>query len=283
MNTENTKNETKGYRGKMEGTAFTILVTIGVCHFLNDMIQSIIPSIYPIIKDKFGFTFAQIGVITLIFQLTSSILQPFTGRYADRHPQPYALTTGMCFTLAGLLMMAAANSFWMILLSVCIIGLGSSIFHPEASRVAQMASGGKKSLAQSIFQVGGNGGNAIGPLLAALIILPFGQGAIGWFAIVAILAAIIMMRIGNWYKAKLAYVTTHPASKLSAGPNLPKSKVHMAMFILVVLIFSKYFYLSCMTSYFTFFLIDKFGISVQSSQLCLFAFLAASAIGTLGG
>lgn len=283
MNTENTKNKTKGYSGKMEGTAFTILVTIGVCHFLNDMIQSIIPSIYPIIKDKFGFTFAQIGVITLIFQLTSSILQPFTGRYADRHPQPYALTTGMCFTLAGLLMMAAANSFWMILISVCIIGLGSSIFHPEASRVAQMASGGKKSLAQSIFQVGGNGGNAIGPLLAALIILPFGQGAIGWFAIVAILAAIIMMRIGNWYKAKLAYVTTHPASKLSAGPNLPKSKVHMAMFILVVLIFSKYFYLSCMTSYFTFFLIDKFGISVQSSQLCLFAFLAASAIGTLGG
>lgn len=283
MNIRKAGSKIKGISGKMEGTAFSILVIIGICHFLNDMIQSIIPSIYPIIKDKFGFSFAQIGVITLIFQLTSSILQPFTGRYADRHPQPYALTVGMCFTLAGLLMLASANSFWMISLSVCIIGLGSSVFHPEASRVAQMASGGKKSLAQSIFQVGGNGGNAIGPLLAALIILPFGQEAIGWFALVAILAAAIMGQVGNWYKAKLAYATTHPTNKPSICLDLPKSKIHTAMFILVVLIFSKYFYLSCMTSYFTFFLMDKFGISVQSSQLCLFVFLAASAIGTLGG
>ena len=232
-----------------EGTVYAVLFAISFTHLLNDMIQSVIPAIYPMIKDKYGFSFAQIGMITLAFQMTSSILQPFTGRYADRHPRPYALAVGMGFTLAGLLMLAWADGYAWIVTAVSVIGLGSSVFHPEASRVAQMASGGKKSLAQSIFQVGGNGGNALGPLLAALIVLPHGQGAIAWFGVAAV----------------------------SAG------RVRMAMGILVVLIFSKYFYIACMTNYFTFFLMDRFGVSVRESQLCLFAFLAALAVGTLAG
>lgn len=266
-----------------EGTAYSILFIISISHLLNDMIQSVIPSIYPILKDKFDFSFAQIGIITLVFQMTSSILQPFTGLYADRHPRPYSLSIGMCFTLTGLILLSLADRFHLILLSVGIIGLGSSIFHPEASRVAQMASGGKKSLAQSIFQVGGNGGSAIGPLLAALIILPFGQHSIGWFAVAAILAALLLFKVGNWYKAKLIDAVKHVQKKVTPYATVSKRKVHIAMFILVMLIFSKYFYISCMTSYFTFFLMDKFHLSVGSSQLCLFAFLGALAIGTLAG
>lgn len=267
----------------MEGTVYSILIICGISHFLNDMIQSIIPSIYPIIKDKFDFSFAQIGIITLMFQMASSILQPFTGLYADKHPRPYALSVGMCFTLIGLLMLAFSENYLLILLSVSIVGLGSSVFHPTASRVAQLASGGRKSLAQSIFQVGGNGGSAIGPLLAALIILPFGQHAISWFALAALLAALIMIRLGAWYKARLVYVVTHPQKNVTLSNDISKRAKYGALFILVLLIFSKYFYTSCITSYFTFFLIDKFGISVQASQLCLFVFLAAFAIGTVAG
>ncbi len=267
----------------MEGTVYSILIICGISHFLNDMIQSIIPSIYPIIKDKFDFSFAQIGIITLMFQMASSILQPFTGLYADKHPRPYALSVGMCFTLIGLLMLAFSENYLLILLSVSIVGLGSSVFHPTASRVAQLASGGRKSLAQSIFQVGGNGGSAIGPLLAALIILPFGQHAISWFALAALLAALIMIRLGAWYKARLVYVVTHPQKNVTLSTDISKRAKYGALLILVLLIFSKYFYTSCITSYFTFFLIDKFGISVQASQLCLFVFLAAFAIGTVAG
>ena len=267
----------------MEGTVYSILIICGISHFLNDMIQSIIPSIYPIIKDKFDFSFAQIGIITLMFQMASSILQPFTGLYADKHPRPYALSVGMCFTLIGLLMLAFSENYLLILLSVSIVGLGSSVFHPTASRVAQLASGGRKSLAQSIFQVGGNGGSAIGPLLAALIILPFGQHAISWFALAALLAALIMIRLGAWYKARLVYVVTHPQKNVTLNNDISKRSKYGALLILVLLIFSKYFYTSCITSYFTFFLIDKFGISVQASQLCLFVFLAAFAIGTVAG
>lgn len=267
----------------MEGTVYSILIICGISHFLNDMIQSIIPSIYPIIKDKFDFSFAQIGIITLMFQMASSILQPFTGLYADKHPRPYALSVGMCFTLIGLLMLAFSENYLLILLSVSIVGLGSSVFHPTASRVAQLASGGRKSLAQSIFQVGGNGGSATGPLLAALIILPFGQHAISWFALAALLAALIMIRLGAWYKARLVYVVTHPQKNVTLSNDISKRAKYGALFILVLLIFSKYFYTSCITSYFTFFLIDKFGISVQASQLCLFVFLAAFAIGTVAG
>ena len=267
----------------MEGTVYSILIICGISHFLNDMIQSIIPSIYPIIKDKFDFSFAQIGIITLMFQMASSILQPFTGLYADKHPRPYALSVGMCFTLIGLLMLAFSENYLLILLSVSIVGLGSSVFHPTASRVAQLASGGRKSLAQSIFQVGGNGGSAIGPLLAALIILPFGQHAISWFALAALLAALIMIRLGAWYKARLVYVVTHPQKNVTLSNDISKRAKYGALLILVLLIFSKYFYTSCITSYFTFFLIDKFGISVQASQLCLFVFLAAFASGTVAG
>ena len=266
-----------------EGTMYSMLVICGISHFLNDMIQSIIPSIYPIIKDKFDFSFAQIGIITLVFQMTSSILQPFTGLYADRHPRPYALSIGMCFTLTGLLILAFADNYLLILLAVSIVGFGSSVFHPTASRVAQLASGGRKSLAQAIFQVGGNGGSALGPLLAALIILPFGQHAISWFAIAALLAAIIMVRLGAWYKERLVYSVKHPQKATGLNTHISKRAKYGALGILILLVFSKYFYTSCITSYFTFFLIDKFGITVQASQICLFVFLAAFAIGTLAG
>ena len=266
-----------------EGTVYSILVICGISHFLNDMIQSIIPSIYPILKDKFDFSFAQIGIITLVFQMTSSILQPFTGLYADKHPRPYALSIGMCFTLTGLLVLAFAEYYWAILIAVSVVGFGSSVFHPTASRVTQLASGGKKSLAQSIFQVGGNGGSALGPLLAALIVLPYGQHSISWFAIAAMLAALIMIRLGTWYKAKLQYVVNHPQKTVGLNNNISKRAKYGALAILILLVFSKYFYTSCITSYFTFFLIDKFGVSVKASQLFLFVFLAAFAIGTVAG
>lgn len=283
MNIKSIGNKIKGHPTMTEGTMYSMLVICGISHFLNDMIQSIIPSIYPIIKDKFDFSFAQIGIITLVFQMTSSILQPFTGLYADRHPRPYALSIGICFTLTGLLMLAFADNYLLILLAVSIVGFGSSVFHPTASRVAQLASGGRKSLAQAIFQVGGNGGSALGPLLAALIILPFGQHAILWFAIAALLAAIIMVRLGAWYKERLVYSVKHPQKATGLNTHISKRAKYGALGILILLVFSKYFYTSCITSYFTFFLIDKFGITVQVSQICLFVFLAAFAIGTLAG
>ena len=283
MNIKSIGNKIKGHPTMTEGTMYSMLVICGISHFLNDMIQSIIPSIYPIIKDKFDFSFAQIGIITLVFQMTSSILQPFTGLYADRHPRPYALSIGMCFTLTGLLLLAFAGNYLLILLAVSIVGFGSSVFHPTASRVAQLASGGRKSLVQAIFQVGGNGGSALGPLLAALIILPFGQHAISWFAIAALLAAIIMVRLGAWYKERLVYSVKHPQKATGLNTHISKRAKYGALGILILLVFSKYFYTSCITSYFTFFLIDKFGITVQASQICLFVFLAAFAIGTLAG
>lgn len=272
-----------GRQRSAEGTAYAILFTIGTCHLLNDMIQSVIPALYPLLKDKYGFTFAQIGIITLVFQTTSSVLQPFVGQYADRHPQPYSLAAGMCFTLLGLVALAFAPGFAPILLSVALIGCGSSVFHPEASRVAQMASGGRKSLAQSIFQVGGNGGSAVGPLLTALIVIPFGQHAVGWFALAALVAVALLVRIGRWYAGMIAAIMSRRAQRAAAAGTLPKAKVRAAMGILVLMIFSKYFFNACMTSYFTFYLIDKFGVSVQQSQYCLFAYLAAFAAGTLLG
>ena len=251
----------KGHPHVQKGTAYTILFAMGFCHLLNDMIQSVIPAMYPVLKDNFGFTFAQIGIITLVFQLTSSVFQPFVGQYADRRPQPYSLSAGMCFTLTGLLLLAFASNFFLILLAVAIIGCGSSVFHPEASRVAQIASGGRKSLAQSIFQVGGNGGSAIGPLLASAI----------------------LVRVGYWYKLTLSQTGMSHRTRQTTSCNLSKKAIRNALIILVIMLFSKYFFISCMTSYFTFFLIEKFGITVQQSQLCLFAFLAALAIGTLLG
>lgn len=258
---------------------------MGFCHFLNDMIQSVIPAMYPLLKDKFGFSFAEIGIITLVFQLTSSIFQPFIGLYSDRHPHPYSLAAGMCVTFAGLLALSFAPDFMLILLSVALIGCGSSVFHPEASRLTQFASGGKKSLAQSIFQVGGNGGSAFGPLLAAWLVIPFGQHAVGLLGTAALLAVFLLACAGRWYGRVLSTVTVPvpDAGSRKASAPLPDSKVRFAMFVLVLMLFSKYFFNACMTSYFTFFLIEKFGITVQQSQLCLFAYLAAFAVGTLLG
>ena len=264
-------------------TVYPILLLVSVTHLLNDMMQSVIPAVYPLLKAKFGFSFAQIGLITLVFQMTSSILQPFVGRYADRHPRPYSLAAGMCFTLAGLFALALAPGFAPILLAVALIGWGSSIFHPESSRVAQLASGGRKGLAQSIFQVGGNAGSAFGPLLAALVVIPYGQTSIMWFAPAALLAIGILLRIGNWYKRQLNAATAAPVTATAAAAELPRRKIRRALLILTVLVFSKYFYIACMTNYFTFFLMDKFAFSVQDAQYSLFAFLAASAAGTVIG
>jgi len=268
---------------QVERTTFMVLFAISLAHMLNDAVQSVVPSIYPMIKDDFGLSFAQIGIVTLVFQMTSSILQPFVGRYADRHPSPYALTLGMCFTLCGLLLLAFSGNFMMIIFSVSVIGMGSSIFHPEASRVAQLAAGRKKGLAQSIFQVGGNGGGAVGPLLAAIIVLPHGQRSIVWFGIAAVIGGIVVARVGKWYSRKIASNITKELKKSRSLLALSPKQINRAMLVLVILTFSKQFYLASMTSYFTFFLIDKFGMSIQNSQLCLFAFLAASAVGIIAG
>ena len=264
-------------------TVYPILFMVSAAHLLNDMMQSVIPAVYPLLKENFGFSFTQIGVITLVFQMTSSLLQPLMGRCADLHPRPYSLATGMCFTLAGLLTLAAAGGFLPILLAVALIGWGSSVFHPESSRVSQLASGGRKGLAQSIFQVGGNAGSATGPLLAALIVIPFGQRAIGWLALAALLAIGLLKRIGDWYKERLSIAPRHTTAGAGESCGLSEGKIRTAMFILTVLVFSKYFYIACMTNYFTFFLMDKFTVSVQDAQYCLFGFLAASAAGTVIG
>ncbi|WP_294205874.1 MFS transporter [uncultured Chryseobacterium sp.] len=262
---------------------YPILFMISFSHFLNDLIQSTIPSLYPILKGEFRLSFAQIGIITLVFQLTASIFQPFVGYYTDKKPNPRSLAIGMGLSMAGLLLLAAAHQYYVILISVALIGMGSSVFHPEASRVAQLASGGQKGLAQSIFQVGGNSGSAIGPLLVALIVLPLGQGYVGLFAVAALIGMIVLWRIGNWYAEKLALkkAVSHPETVITV--QLPRRKILFSISILLALVFSKYIYLASMTNYFTFFLIDKFHISVQDSQLYLFMFLAAVAVGTLLG
>lgn len=277
------KSSDRKYGGSGDGTAFIILFSIGFAHLLNDMIQSVIPAMYPLLKESYGFTLGQIGLITFVIQMTSSVFQPFVGLYADRHPRPYSLAVGMMFTFSGLLVLAFARTFGLILIAVGIIGCGSAVFHPEASRVAQMASGGRKSLAQSIFQVGGNGGSAAGPLLAALVVIPYGQESVAWFSVVAFAALIILLGIGRWYGGRIASGYGAAPGAVASGAVYPARTVRFAMSILVIMIFSKYFFISCMTSYFTFFLIDKFDLSVQQSQVCLFAFLGALAAGTLAG
>lgn len=271
-------------RGVNEETVYAILLTISFSHLLNDTIQSLIPSIYPMVKDSFRLSFAQIGLITLVFQLAASLLQPFVGLYTDKKPQPFSLATGMGFTLIGLVCMAYAPSYAWVLVSVGLIGVGSSVFHPEASKVAYMASGGKRGLAQSIFQVGGNAGSAAGPLLAALIIVPFGRSSVAWFSTLALLAIGILFWIGRWYRGNMHRIRLKKvALQNGAQPVLSQRKITVSVGILLVLIFSKYFYLASMSSYFTFYLIDKFGLSVQSAQLHLFFFLFATAVGTFFG
>jgi MFS transporter, FSR family, fosmidomycin resistance protein len=259
------------------------LFAISFSHLLNDTIQSLIPSIYPIVKDNYDLNFTQIGMITLTFQLAASLLQPIVGFYTDKKPQPFSLAAGMGVSLTGLIVLAFAHHYHMVLISVALIGIGSSIFHPEASKVAYMASGGKRGLAQSIFQVGGNTGSAIGPLMAALIIVPHGQEHILWFSLLALLAIIVLYRIGMWYNLNMHLIRPKKIPGASKANRLPARKVALAVTILLVLIFSKYFYLACMSSYYTFFLIDKFNVSVQTAQVHLFIFLAAVAAGTFIG
>lgn len=267
----------------LSATAYPVLFAISFSHLLNDTIQSLIPSIYPIVKDNYDLNFTQIGMITLTFQLAASLLQPMVGFYTDKRPQPFSLAAGMGVSLTGLIVLAFAHHYHMVLISVALIGIGSSIFHPEASKVAYMASGGKRGLAQSIFQVGGNTGSAIGPLMAALIIVPHGQEHILWFSLLALLAIIVLYRIGMWYNVNMHLIRPKKIHGAAKENRLPVRKVALAVTILLVLIFSKYFYLACMSSYYTFFLIDKFNVSVQTAQLHLFIFLAAVAAGTFIG
>lgn len=264
-------------------TVFSILFAISIGHFLNDMMQSVIPAVYPLIKDHFQLTFTEIGLITLTFQLTASLLQPFVGLYTDRTPLPFSLAIGMGFTFTGLYLVSIATSFSFLLLSVGLIGVGSSVFHPESSRVAHMASGGKKGLAQSIFQVGGNAGSALGPLLAALVVMPYGMQGVGWISVAALVGMVLLWQVGKWYSRNLHLKPTKHMSGGSARPALSRRRIMTALGVLLLLIFSKYFYLASMTSYFTFFLIDKFRISAEQSQIYLFAFLAAVALGTIIG
>jgi Arabinose efflux permease len=265
-------------------TVYPILFTISFTHFLNDMMQAVIPAVYPFFKSEFHLTFTQIGLITLTFQCTASLLQPFVGFYTDRTPRPYSLAIGMGCTLLGLIALSLASHFFMILVAVSLIGMGSSVFHPESSRVAHLASGGKKGLAQSIFQLGGNAGAALGPLLTALIVVPYGQHSILWFALAAILAIAVLIRIGSWYKDHLEESRKGKAKAAPVErPTLSRSTVIGSLVILLVLIFSKYFYMASMSSYFTFYLINKFHVTVQQSQIYLFIFLGAVAAGTLLG
>ncbi|SEQ42547.1 MFS transporter, FSR family, fosmidomycin resistance protein [Faunimonas pinastri] len=264
-------------------TTVSILAAISVAHMLNDTMQSLIPAIYPLLKASFDLTFTQIGYITLTFQLTSSLFQPVVGVYTDRNSRPYSLAVGMGFTLIGLLLLSVAGTFPLLLLAAGLVGLGSSVFHPESSRVARMASGGRYGLAQSVFQVGGNAGSAIGPLLAAFIVLPWGQRSVAWFSAIALLAMVLLTYVGNWYKTH----NRSKAKKASALPEatsaLPRRTVWISVCVLLALIFSKYFYLSSLTSYYTFYLISKFHVSVQNAQLHLFVFLGAVAVGTIVG
>lgn len=266
-----------------ENTVFSVLVIVSLSHLLNDMLQSVVPSVYPILKESFGFSFAKIGLITLVYQCTSSILQPLTGYFADKHPRPYSLSVGMLFSFCGVLMLAFSSSYALILIAVSLIGFGSSMFHPTASRLVQIASGGRKSLAQSVFQVGGSTGTAVGPLLAALIVLPFGQNAISVFAVAAILASALLLKAGAWYAARLKTALQSRKKQSAVADTLSHKAKVWILSLLVLLVFSKHFYTACITNYYTFFIMEKFGQSVRFSQICLFIFLGCSAAGTLIG
>ena len=270
-----------------EGTRFRVLGALSFSHFLNDMMQSLILALYPMLKADFSLSFAQIGVITRMFQFTASLLQPLVGIYTDRRPQPYALTVGMGFTLVGLLVLAVAPSYGFVLLAAMLVGTGSSVFHPESSRMARLASGGRHGLAQSIFQVGGNAGQAMGPLAAAWIIIPFGRHSVAGFSAVALIAMGVLWTVGNWYVAQRAAATATGAVKAAAraviGPAISRRRVVISVAILMVLVLSKNFYVTSLSSYYTFYLMDKFGLSVSSAQTCLFVLLFSVAAGTLLG
>ena len=265
------------------GVAVAVLAAISFSHLLNDLIQSLVPAIYPILKQSFALSFAQIGLITLMFNFTASLLQPVVGMYTDRKPLPYSLAAGMGFTLVGLLLLSVAGHYAVLLLAAGLIGMGSSVFHPEASRVARMASGGRYGLAQSVFQVGGNAGSAMGPLLAAFVVVQGGQGRVAWFSGVALLAAFVLLNIGHWYRRQVTALRGRARAAASAVASLPRGRVAASIGILLMLLFSKYFYMASLNSYFTFYLMHRFGLSIEAAQLHLFAFMAAVAVGTFAG
>jgi FSR family fosmidomycin resistance protein-like MFS transporter len=263
------------------GPAYVVLGSISFSHFLNDTMQSLIPSVYPILKASYALDFAQIGLITLAFQFTASLLQPVVGHFTDKKAQPFSLALGMGFTFFGLLLLSVATRYPVILIAAALVGLGSAVFHPESARIARLASGGRYGFAQSVFQVGGSFGSSMGPVLAALIVVPFGQPSIAWFSSIAFLAIVILWRIGLWYRPQIA------AKKFAAAaphPDAPDSRrVRIALVVLVALLFSKQLYVSSLSSYYMFYLIDKFGVSTQGAQIYLFIFLAANAVGAFFG
>ncbi len=265
---------------RSEKTVYSILLAISFSHLLNDMIQSLLPAIYPILKSNFHLDFAKIGLITLTTQLTASLLQPLIGLFTDRKPKPYSLPFGMGFTLVGLALLSMASNYAFVLTAAGLIGMGSAVFHPESSRVARMASGGQHGLAQSVFQVGGNLGSSLGPLLAAFIVIPRGQSSIIWFTLAALLAIVLLANVGAWYKRRGSLTRVRKAIK---HPELSSRRVAVSIGVLIALMFSKFFYLSSLSSYYTFFLISKFHVSVQSAEIHLFTFLGAVAAGTIAG
>lgn len=272
--------EGSGKSQALTATVFTVIAAISFSHFLNDLMQALLPAIYPMLKEDFGLTFGQVGLLTLTFQFTASLLQPVVGIYSDRHPLPYSMAFGMGSTLAGLLLLSTAKQFPFLVLAAALVGLGSAVFHPEASRVARMAAGMRPGFAQSVFQVGGNFGSALGPLLAAFIVLPFGQGSIAWFSLVAVLAMFVLFKVGTWYKGHLARLLYRGHGVLV---NLSQRRIVMSVLILVVLTFSKAVYGASLGSYYTFFLIERFEVSIRDSQLLLFVYMAAVAVGTIIG
>lgn len=266
----------------VQKTLFSVLFAISFAHLLNDLIQAIIPSVYPILKEKYHLSFSQIGLITFAFQFSASILQPFVGYYTDKHPKPFSQIYGMLFSLAGIVSLSFANNFNWIVISVMLIGTGSAIFHPESARISNLASGGKRGLAQSIFQVGGNFGTALGPLLVALIVVPRGQQYILWFVIAAVLALTIISKIAFWYRDHLIY-RTHKNTPFIDFHNLSKLRVQWSIAILLIVIFSKFFYSASLSTYYTFFLMDKFHLSIRQAQFHMFIYLIAYALGTIMG
>jgi FSR family fosmidomycin resistance protein-like MFS transporter len=266
-----------------DATVFSVILAVSFCHLLNDMMQSLLPAIYPDLKADLGLNFGQVGIITLVYQMTASILQPLVGLYADRRPTPLALPGGTLFSLTGLVVLSIAHSYVILLVGASLLGVGSSVFHPESSRVTRMASGGRFGLAQSLFQVGGTTGQALGPLAAALVVVRWGQSSVAFFALLLLLSTAILWNVGRWYKHHGLARLDRGVSRIAAHARLPRAAVIRGIAVLLALIFSKYVYLSSLTSYYTFYLIEHFGLSVQAAQLHLFVFLAAIAAGTLAG
>lgn len=263
--------------------AGSVLIAVAFAHFLNDLIQSLVVATYPLFRENFALSFAQLGFITLTYQVTASVLQPLVGSFTDRRPLPYSLCFGMTCTLVGLGLLASAGSFAVLLVAAALVGVGSSVFHPEASRVARLASGGRYGFAQSVFQVGGNAGSALGPLAAVAIVMSRGQQALGWFTLVALLAIGVLFLVGNWYRRHLADVHTRAISAIAAPPALPRALVVRAFVVLLILLFSKYVYIASLTNFYVFYLMQRFQVSAASAQIHLFIFLAAVAAGTVIG